>query len=121
MAGFPAGAPEVGTASGILHLAFGLIQFLALAAATVVVAGWFARRGDGGTARYSRISGAVVLVGFAGGAALSALARLPVVVAGWRPRRPVAAVLAGISGETGHGGCRSAYPSAGSASAAGVR
>lgn len=71
MAGFPVGAPQVGTTSGTLHLAFGLIQFLALAAAAFVVAGWFAHSGDRGTARYSRVSGATIIIGFAGGAALS--------------------------------------------------
>jgi hypothetical protein len=88
MRGFPAGAAEEATISGILHMAFGLVQFLALAAAAVVAVGWFARRGDRGTARYSRISAAVIVVGFAGGAALStngagvALLWLAV-VAGW--------------------------------------
>lgn len=88
MGGFPPGAPQVATISGILHLAFGLVQFLALAGAAFVVAGWFAGRGDRGTARFSRISGTVVIAGFAGGAALSTL---PIgvgllwltVVAGW--------------------------------------
>lgn len=74
MNGFPAGEPEEATVSGILHMAFGLVQFLALAAAAVVVAGWYARRGDRGTAAYSRISAAVIVVGFAGGAALSTTA-----------------------------------------------
>jgi hypothetical protein len=88
MGGFPPGAPQVATAGGILHLVFGLVQFVALAVAAFVAAGWFARRGDRTMAGYSRLSGAVVLAGFAGGAALSAL---PVgvgllwlaVVAGW--------------------------------------
>jgi hypothetical protein len=71
MKGFPVGAAQAGTISGILHMAFGAIGFLALAGAAFVVGGWFGRRGDRSTARYSRISGAVV-VGFLGGAALSA-------------------------------------------------
>lgn len=88
MSGFPAGAPEQVTASGVLHMAFGLVQFLALAAAALVAAGWFARRGDRRAARYSRVSAAVIVVGFAGGAALSAGVAGVVllwlaVVAGW--------------------------------------
>jgi len=88
MRGFPAGAPEQVTFSGIMHMTFGLIQFVALAAAAIVAARWFARRGSGDTATYSRISAAVIIAGFAGGAALSttgagvALLWLAV-VAGW--------------------------------------
>lgn len=71
MAGFPANAAETASASGILHLAFGLVQFVALAAATFVAARWFARRGSVNVALYSRVSGALVLGGFAGGAVLA--------------------------------------------------
>jgi len=71
MAGFPANEAEIASTSGILHLTFGLIQFVALTAATFVVAGWFARRGSAGIALYSRVSGALVLGGFVGGAALA--------------------------------------------------
>lgn len=71
MAGFPAGEPEVASASGILHLTFGLIQFVSLTAAALVAARWFARRGAAGVARYSQVSGALVLGGFVGGAALA--------------------------------------------------
>lgn len=71
--GFPPGAPQVATISGILHLAFGLVQFLALAVAAFVMAGWLTGRGDRGTARFSRVSGTVVIARFAGGAALSTL------------------------------------------------
>jgi hypothetical protein len=84
MRGFPPGAAEVATASGIAHLAFGVVQFVALAAAAFVLA-----RGLGGRMTwYSRATGAVILVGFAGGAALAtssagvALLWLAV-VAGW--------------------------------------
>jgi hypothetical protein len=88
MAGFPVGEPEEATVNGILHLSFGMVQFLALPAAAVVVAGWFAERGDRGTARYSRLSAAAVVVGFVGGAALSSTAAgvgllWLAVVAGW--------------------------------------
>lgn len=71
MAGFPAGEAEIASTSGILHLTFGLVQFVALTAAAFVVAGWFARRGAADMARYSRVSGALVLGGFAGGAVLA--------------------------------------------------
>ncbi|GAA4023267.1 DUF998 domain-containing protein [Allokutzneria multivorans] len=72
MAGFPVGAPaSEGSLSGVLHLAFGAVGFLCLAVATFVVAGWFARRGNAGGALYSRVSGAVVALGFVGGAAMA--------------------------------------------------
>jgi hypothetical protein len=71
MAGFPAGADAEVTASGMLHLAFGLVQFVALAAAAVAAARWMAARADRSAARSSRIAAAVILVGFLGGAALA--------------------------------------------------
>jgi hypothetical protein len=71
--GFPPGAESETTASGILHLAFGAFQFAFLAGACVVAARWIARRGDGGWSRYSQASGAIILAGFVGGAALSQL------------------------------------------------
>lgn len=71
MAGFPAGMAEQATTSGILHLAFGAIGFLALGAAAIATAGWFAERGDTDTARLSRVCGAVVIVGFLAGGALA--------------------------------------------------
>lgn len=72
VSGFPPGtADPQATTAGILHLAFGGIGFVALAAATFVMAGWSARRGDGGDAALSRLSGALILIGFAGGAALA--------------------------------------------------
>lgn len=88
-AGFPPGsAGGSGSASGILHLAFGGIGFLCLGIAGFVLGAWFARRGARGTAGAARLGGAVVILGFAGGAALSpgpagiALLWLAVVV-GW--------------------------------------
>ncbi|OLR93537.1 DUF998 domain-containing protein [Actinokineospora bangkokensis] len=59
--GFPPGAPEGASASGVLHLAFGGVGFLCLAAACFTAAGVV------GAA--SRVAGVVVLLGFAGGAA----------------------------------------------------
>lgn len=68
MAGFPVGAAQVATFSGIGHLVFGAIGFVCLGAAAIVAAKWF----DGRGARWSRIAGAVVILGFVGGGALSA-------------------------------------------------
>lgn len=70
MGGFPPGEPEVVTTSGILHLVFGLAQFLSMAAAAFVMARWFKRRGQEGVGLYSRITGFVVIVGFMSGAAV---------------------------------------------------
>lgn len=87
--GFPDPASTAeGTAGGVMHVALGGIGFLALVAATFVVAGWLTRRGDLGAATRSRVAGAVVLIGFLGGAALSTgaagVALLWIaVIAGW--------------------------------------
>jgi hypothetical protein len=90
MAGFPPGAATAGepSLSGILHMAFGGIGFLALAAACFTAAAWYSRRGAGAFATLSRLAGVVVLVGFIGGAALSThAAGIPAlwtaVVVGW--------------------------------------
>lgn len=72
MNGFPAGASEEASVSGLLHLAFGAIGFLALAVASFLVANWFASRGDRTAARSSRIAGVVVAAGFVAGGALAA-------------------------------------------------
>lgn len=72
MAGFPDAATSTdATVSGVLHLAFGAVGFVCLAAAAFVVGGWFDRRQAPAFARTSRIGGAVVVVGFIGGAVLS--------------------------------------------------
>jgi len=74
MAGFPPGEQGDGaTTSGLLHLAFGAVQFVALAAACVVLGRRDAPGAPGGGrhARFSTVCGVVVLVGFVGGAALS--------------------------------------------------
>jgi hypothetical protein len=71
MAGFPAGASEEATASGLLHLAFGVVTFGALGAAALVAGRRFAARGEAGAARVSRVAGLVVLLGFVGGGALA--------------------------------------------------
>lgn len=72
MAGFPVGMAEQASTSGILHLAFGAIGFMALGAAAIATAGWFAERGDTDTARLSRVCGTLVIVGFLTGGALAA-------------------------------------------------
>ncbi|MBE1874679.1 DUF998 domain-containing protein [Myceligenerans sp. TRM 65318] len=72
MPGFPPGqegATEPGT-SGILHLAFGGIGFVALAVGAFLLGRWFARRGDRPFSVLSLVAGIVVLVGFLGGVAL---------------------------------------------------
>ncbi len=66
----PASTAET-TTSGVLHLATGAIGFLALAGATLVVAGWFRRREEPRRARNSRLSGIVIVAGFGGGAAFA--------------------------------------------------
>lgn len=59
MAGFPSGA------------ASGAVGFLCLAAAAFAAAGWMDQRDAQPLARYSRVSGTVVVAGFLGGAALA--------------------------------------------------
>lgn len=72
MAGFPPGSTSNDASlSGLLHMAFGAIGFLSLAAATFVIGGWLARRGESRRALYSRLSGGVVTLGFLAGAAFS--------------------------------------------------
>ena len=89
MAGFPPGAAgDEPTLSGVLHLAFGGVGFLALAATAAVLAGWFSTVGLDGWATRSRIAAVVIVLAFLGGAALAtqpigvALLWLAV-VAGW--------------------------------------
>jgi hypothetical protein len=89
MGGFPAGADASDpSAAGLAHLAAGAVGFLCLAAAALVVAGWFAGRELHRAARSSRASAIVIIAGFVGGAALAtqpvgvALLWLAV-VAGW--------------------------------------
>ncbi|WP_198410846.1 DUF998 domain-containing protein [Microbacterium halophytorum] len=69
--GFPAGAAEAATASGILHLAAGAVEFVALAVAAFLVAGFFVARGERSRAIWCRVAGAVIVVAFIAGAALS--------------------------------------------------
>ncbi|KJC62941.1 DUF998 domain-containing protein [Agreia bicolorata] len=64
--------PGGGTASvsGLLHLAFGAIGFLCLAAAAIIAARWFRSRGARG-ASLSIAAGIVIVVAFVAGGALS--------------------------------------------------
>ncbi|MEU2670420.1 DUF998 domain-containing protein [Streptomyces sp. NPDC007164] len=65
--GFPAGSPETGTLSGhgAVHMFSGMIGYLALCAAFVVLARPLAARGHKGWALASRLAPALVLAGFA--------------------------------------------------------
>lgn len=89
MDGFPTeSSSSEGSLSGVLHLAFGALGFVALAVAAFLVARWCARRGEARWALFSRISGAVIIVGFLAGAALATetigvVALWVAVVAGW--------------------------------------
>ena len=68
--GFPPGARATGTtAGGTLHILFGAIGFVAVAAAAFTFARW--RRDVGAGRAPSVVLGAVVLVGFVAGAALA--------------------------------------------------
>lgn len=75
MAGFPAGSPA-GTVSvsGILHMVFGAVGFLAMAAAAFAYAGWSRRVGAPRRAGLGVVLGVLIVGGFFGGAALSASA-----------------------------------------------
>ncbi|MCD2441478.1 DUF998 domain-containing protein [Agromyces sp. SYSU K20354] len=90
MGGFPPGGTDATAASvtGLLHLVAGAIGFLSLAAAAIVLAGWFRAEGRRSVAITSWVAAAVIVFGFMGGAAL---ATVPAgigllwlaVVAGW--------------------------------------
>ena len=70
--GFPVGSPGgTVTTSGVLHLVFGAIGFVALAAAAFAHAGWCRAIGAGRDALVSTGLALAVLVGFCGGAALA--------------------------------------------------
>ncbi len=77
--GFPPGQTDA-TAStgGIPHLLFGAIGFICLAVAAFAYERWTSGRAEAGRARLGLWCGVVVLVGFAGGAALT---QLPICVA----------------------------------------
>ncbi|GHE45129.1 DUF998 domain-containing protein [Streptomyces vinaceus] len=70
-AGFPAGAPDATVMSGhgAVHMVAGMVGYLALCAAFVVLAGSLAARGHRGWAVASRVVPVFVLAGFAASAA----------------------------------------------------
>jgi hypothetical membrane protein len=71
--GFPPGsAGGEFSLSGVLHLLFGALGFVAIAGAAFAHAGWSRSIGAKGRATVSLILGGLVLVGFIGGAALAA-------------------------------------------------
>lgn len=65
--GSPAGATGVSTWHGMMHLACGSVAFLALIAASFVLARYFAVRGRRGSAIFSCIAGVVFALGLANG------------------------------------------------------
>ena len=70
--GFPPGSEGgIATTSGILHLVFGALGFLALAAAAFAYAGWCRSIQQPRRAMVGIILGALVVIGFFGGAALA--------------------------------------------------
>ena len=69
--GFPPGATASASVSGILHLVFGALGFVALAVAAFAYARWCRVEGIVGQATWAVVLGVVVIVGFLGGAALS--------------------------------------------------
>ncbi|WP_150462860.1 DUF998 domain-containing protein [Nesterenkonia ebinurensis] len=71
--GFLPGAEAAVSTSGILHLAFGGIGFLMLAAAAVVFSSWCQSRESGRGRLLSILAGLVVTLGFVGGATLSTM------------------------------------------------
>ncbi|MBT2516643.1 DUF998 domain-containing protein [Streptomyces sp. ISL-90] len=74
MAGFPAGSEMATTlgVSGLLHFAFGAVGFVTLGIAAIAYGSRSARLGERGWAIGCRVAGAVIILGFFGGAALSA-------------------------------------------------
>lgn len=72
VAGFPAGSEATVRLSGILHLALGSVEFIAFAVAAFLLARCYVSRSVRGQALWSRIARVVIVVAFAGGAALSA-------------------------------------------------
>jgi len=71
--GFPAGAEEGMSVSGMLHLALGAVEFVAFAAAAILLARFFASRAERGRALWSRLAGVAIVVCFAAGAAFATM------------------------------------------------
>lgn len=72
VAGFPPGsAGGIASTSGILHLVFGALGFVSLAAAAFAYAGWCRSIGQPRRGAWGFVLGALVVIGFFGGAALA--------------------------------------------------
>ncbi|MGC0369234.1 putative membrane protein [Microbacterium sp. SLBN-111] len=71
VAGFPPGSEPGASVSGILHLLFGALGFVAIGAAAFAYAAWCRAEQVSGRARLSVVLGVLVLVGFVAGAALA--------------------------------------------------
>lgn len=71
MAGFPVGAEASMSASGMMHLVLGMIEFGAFALAAILLARFLGARGDRGHALVSRVGGIVIIAAFIAGAMLS--------------------------------------------------
>jgi hypothetical membrane protein len=70
--GFPPGTVAGSiSASGVLHLVFGAIGFVAMAAAAFAHSSWSRRTTPGRAGAASLLAGLVILIGFFGGAALA--------------------------------------------------
>ena len=70
--GFPAGTePGTVSTSGVLHLLFGAIGFVALAAAASAYARWCRSKGETSRSRFGAGCATVILLGFGGGAMLA--------------------------------------------------
>lgn len=71
--GTPAGVPTSISTTGLIHFVAGALGFFSLAVSCFFAASAMARRGVPRLARVSLLSGLAVLLGFVGGAALSAI------------------------------------------------
>lgn len=69
--GFPPGETAHASTSGILHLLFGAIGFVAMAAAAFTYAAWCTAQGIRGRAPLAIALGVLIVIGFFGGAALA--------------------------------------------------
>lgn len=70
-AGFPPGAALDTTTSGVLHLVFGALGFIALAAAALTYAAWMRAESVPGPRWPAVVLAAMIAIGFVGGAALA--------------------------------------------------
>lgn len=71
MGGFPPGATDSASTSGILHLVAGAIGFVALTATALIIARWFVARGAHQSAWWSYAAAAIIVAGFLAGGALA--------------------------------------------------